>query len=78
MTTRSHTDHTKVTFTLKETVNNGVAIMIEDDGPGLPFLHHGAFLMLRFGKEVSFDAAERFKNEMNRMFDTLNFTTFDT
>jgi len=76
---RAHTDHTGVRFTLKEGGGGESWVMLEEDPPGLPVLRFGdAFLGLHFRSDVSFADAQRFAHEMERMFDTLAYTKFDT
>lgn len=76
---RAYTDHTDVSFTLKEGSQGQPWIMIEEELPGLPILKPGdAFLGLRFRDEVSFTDAQRFTSELRRMIDSISYTKFIT
>jgi hypothetical protein len=76
---RAHTDHTPIRFTLKEHGDGEPWVMLEEEEPGLPVLKFGdAFLGLSFRPEIPFAEAEKFAHEMERMFDTLSYTKFDT
>lgn len=76
---RAHTDHSSVRFTLKEGPRGEPWVLIEEDQPGLPVLKFGnAFLGRQFRSGIAFQDAQRFAHEMERMFDTLSYTMFDT
>lgn len=76
---RAFTEHTPISFTLKEGPNGEPWVMFEEGEPGLPVLKFGdAFLGLQFRDGVSFADAQRFTSEMRRMFDTLSYTKFIT
>jgi hypothetical protein len=75
----AHTDHTGVSFTLKEGPRGERWAMVEPDEPGLPVLKFGdAFLGLHFRKDVPFAQAVEFTKQMGAMFDRLSYTKFDT
>ncbi len=76
---RAYTDHTEVSFTLKEHGRGEPWITLEPDAPGLPVLNPGdAFLGLQFRDGVTFAEAQRFVGEMNRMLVVLSYTKFVT
>lgn len=76
---RAHTDHSRVSFTIKEYSHGEPWVIFEDTEPGLPVLKAGnAFLGLDFRPEIPFQEAEQFVREMRRMFDTISYTKFDT
>ena len=78
--TQAHTDSTAVSFKLCEGRNGSEPwAFFEQDAPGLPVLKYGnAFLGLHFRLGVSFEEARDFTRRMERMFDTLSYTKFDT
>lgn len=76
---RAYTDHTDVSFTLKEGPNGEPWVIIEQDEPGLPVLKFGdAFLGLQFREGISFEEAKSFTLQLNRMLDVLSYTKFIT
>ena len=76
---RAHTDHADVSFTIKEASRGEPWVMFELEAPGLPVLKYGdAFLGLQFRDGIRFEDAKTFVREMNRMFDVIAYTRFDT
>jgi hypothetical protein len=76
---RARTDHSSVRFTLKEGSKGEPWVLIEEEQPGLQVLKYGnAFLGLQFRSGIEFKDAQRFAHEMERMFDVLSYTKFDT
>jgi hypothetical protein len=73
------TEHTSVSFTIKEGPSGQLWVLFEEGEPGLPVLKFGdAFLGLVFREGISFADAKQFTAEMRRKFDTLSFTKFVT
>jgi hypothetical protein len=77
---KAYTDHTNVTFSLKEgPQGKPLWVMIEPYEPGLPVLKAGdAFLGPTFRDDVSFEEAKRFATDMRNKLCSISYTKFIT